>query len=256
MKVHRVSASQISTFRACQRKWAFDKVMGIKAPTKPAAAFGSRVHTVLERYYDGGIPPDPSTREGKLASFALPHLPEPHPALQVEDVFVFAFGGVEWTGKVDLQWDPEIVPTDLIFTWPKVDHIISDHKTSKDPETYGLKQETMPDDPQVLMYAMSKFEEIPELETIGCQWTYLVSQGKGQGIPVRTVVQREDVKKRFLPIVKTGHEILAVLDRRLRDANILPPTPSACGDFGGCEYAKMGVCVLDKSEKLDAIFQR
>ena len=228
--------------------------MGIKAPTKPSAKFGLLVHDVLERYYEGGPAPDKSTREGRVADSALPHYPKPHPAMRVEDSFVFEFGGLQWRGRKDLDWDPEIVRT-RHFSPDLVDHVIVDHKTSRDPSAWGLTEKTLPDDEGLVIYSMSLFEEIEELEVIGAQWTYLKTQGKSAGIPVRTTIRREEARRKMLPIIQTGQEMTDVLSRDLRDANKLEPSPRACGDFGGCDYAKMGVCVLSLDEKMNSIWK-
>lgn len=49
-----LSASQISTFRDCQRKWGFKYIAGLEDPAGPAAALGTETHdTQLGPYLRG-----------------------------------------------------------------------------------------------------------------------------------------------------------------------------------------------------------
>lgn len=52
-----ISASQISTYRDCPRKWAFDKIDKIPREDTPATKFGKEAHTVMEHYGRTGETP-------------------------------------------------------------------------------------------------------------------------------------------------------------------------------------------------------
>ena len=79
-----LSASQIATFEACPRKWAYTKLDGVEAPAHPSAQFGTQVHAHLEEWFaHRTLPPDTDT--GKVARAMLPHLPAPQ-AIRPENV--------------------------------------------------------------------------------------------------------------------------------------------------------------------------
>ena len=50
-----VSASQITTFRDCERKWYFEKIVGLTRPSTGSTELGSAVHAVLEGYLRGEV---------------------------------------------------------------------------------------------------------------------------------------------------------------------------------------------------------
>lgn len=53
-----VSASQLKTYLDCKRKWAIDKVFGIRPPEQPADSatnVGQAAHTVLQAHYEGNL---------------------------------------------------------------------------------------------------------------------------------------------------------------------------------------------------------
>ena len=80
-----VSASQITTFRDCPRKWYFEKVVGLPRPSTGSTELGSAVHAVLEDYLRGdteGIAPTSEAHE--IAMSGLVHLPVRGPHLRVE----------------------------------------------------------------------------------------------------------------------------------------------------------------------------
>ncbi len=82
------SASQITTFRRCPRRWWFRSVGKLEEPTRPSAQLGTDVHAVIERYTRDGVTPG-GDEAGAIASAALHHLPLPGtvPADRVEAAF-------------------------------------------------------------------------------------------------------------------------------------------------------------------------
>ena len=58
------SASQIKTFRECERKWALGKLAGLRAPETESQLRGTRIHRILELYLKGEAP-IPNTQEGR-----------------------------------------------------------------------------------------------------------------------------------------------------------------------------------------------
>jgi hypothetical protein len=91
--------------------------------------------------------------------------------------------------------------------------------------------------------------ETYDIEWLGAQWTYLKTRGKAKGIPIRTAVDRAHVEAGMKSIVETGQEILRVLSNTTH-ANSLPANLAACSNFGGCPYGKMGICNVDRGQRL------
>lgn len=88
-----VSPSQIETWRGCQRRWAYSRIR--PRTTNEYAAFGTRVHSILERWLEHRVTPDHKTAEGLCALAAVPELPQPQqPGAAVEHGFAFVSDGV------------------------------------------------------------------------------------------------------------------------------------------------------------------
>ncbi|HKY51187.1 MAG TPA: PD-(D/E)XK nuclease family protein, partial [Candidatus Limnocylindria bacterium] len=87
-----VSPSQIETWRGCQRRWAYSRIR--PRHDNPWAAFGTRVHTILERWLELRETPDHTTPEGRCALAAVPEIPLPQsPGSAVEHAFAFVSDG-------------------------------------------------------------------------------------------------------------------------------------------------------------------
>jgi hypothetical protein len=110
------SASQVSAFRECKRKWYFNSVEKLdRGPPTIAARLGTETdNEQLQPYYRDGRPFDYTRESGYIAASALAFLPLPQlPGLEVQkrfelpsaqgERFKFAFG---YLGFIDL-WLPD-----------------------------------------------------------------------------------------------------------------------------------------------------
>lgn len=217
----RSSASQIDTFERCARKWAYSYVEKIKAPAGPAAAHGSRVHSVLEDWLKFATPP-PHSREGDHAAALIPYLPAPQSVDpdNVEIHIATELGGVPFKGYIDL-----FVPA----TIPKV----FDHKTTSSLR-WALTSEDLVTNVQSTLYAWWAFERTGA-EKVQLQWTYSVTKGQPKGIPVTRTVTKGEIEPR---IERTTLSVLKT--KRIHEAGIpardVPGNLDACDDYGGCPY--------------------
>jgi hypothetical protein len=96
------SPSHIKSYAACPRKWGWDKLEQVPRKENLPAEFGTRCHTILENWLGKGIPPDPSTKEGKVVIPGLKFLPKPNPSLDLERYITFSANGNKYHGYVDL----------------------------------------------------------------------------------------------------------------------------------------------------------
>lgn len=156
-KLQHVSASQIKTFRECNRKWFKQKIKQISVPETRAMTIGKDVHSALETWANTGLEPDLSTRIGAIAHSGLKHLPEWGNDLGAEVNIadpaqgpLLRCSGVPWVGYIDLVAPPRHDPErGALHVAPP---IVIDHKTTKDLR-YVKSEDTLRGDPQVVSYA-------------------------------------------------------------------------------------------------------
>lgn len=188
-----VSPSQISTSRMCERRWALDKLAGIRTPDAPSAALGKEVHEALEKWLTDGTTPDSTTRAGAIAMAGLDELSQvPSPQLPlgtiIENEFEFEYGGITWTGRKDLEYrnDGRLA--------------IRDHKTTSDFR-YAKTAEQIKDDPQGIIYPFESFQRVKDDELdfeLGYMTTpTLESKDKPKAKMVRLTVLRDDIEHRM-----------------------------------------------------------
>lgn len=139
-----VSPSQIKTFSACQRKWWYEKVAGLRPEQTPAQREGDAVHKEAERYYQEGTPVThpallkamkilPPRGEGVLSE----HPRDYALGLRVEDVPLI--------GRIDLLQVPNVV-------W--------DFKTRKNLTSFLMKPEQLAVDEQLITYGKYCVEQL------------------------------------------------------------------------------------------------
>jgi hypothetical protein len=146
-ELHHVSASQLKTFRACNRKWYFEKVLRVVDSTSTVARDGgTALHAEQEQWYSGGsLPTNPLARTG------IEHLPVRTPGMGTEVPLVApvlrSLDSIPWEGSIDLLIPPVLMPsTETDSLW------IIDHKTTSDFK-YAFSSVQLQSDLQVNVYA-------------------------------------------------------------------------------------------------------
>jgi len=239
----KISPTQVKAWGECPRKWGFRYLDGIQSPQSAAAALGSEVHGLLESWLaDGTEPPD--TRAGKIAKAGLGHLPDPGECDHVETQLLFDWGGMLFRGFVDVVWTgADGVP------------VVSDHKTSSDPKKWGLSTEALPHDIQAIIYA-TWLLDLVDAPMVDLRWTYFRTRGKAISYPVDARITREDARQNFKDKVEpNARAIIAAIEVHKETgalAGTLPAEPSACGNYGGCDFAQF--CERTQEEVLSSIF--
>ncbi len=262
-RVQRVSATQITLFRECERKWAFRYLLGIKHPQHPAAALGTEVDDEqLQPYLREGRPIDFSrpSGSGDIANSGLVHLPPIGCAKPLEP-FGFSASGIEvqrhfvipsptWTegkhvgfgfqGYMDL-WIPLDTPN------------VKDFKTSKDFRYSKSedKQSTLylGKDVQAMLYATAAMYETGARE-VDLDWIYMRTKGPRDSKRVHLRVVADQVAEQFSAINDTALRMY-VARKTAKDPLELAPNPDMCGSYGGCPH--QADCNLSPSEKVDAL---
>lgn len=233
------SASQIDTFLACPRKWAWRYIAKKRGPDHPSAKLGTEMHRLLENYLRDGTPlpfsdPSPLTREAAaIASPSLVHLPQPKtPGMAVERKFTFKSGDplphgpLLFTGKVDVSLSPLATGTSV----PKV----IDHKSSSNMSRYAKTPDDLEEDPQAILYAYDAMVTYKS-KVVDLEWIYSSTRGARKSMPVRLRLHASHVVPRFLAFRPALMQLHASLHSN-RTPESFPGDESHCDAFGGCPY--------------------
>ena len=246
----KVSASQIKTWRRCERCWAFPIIDRVpRSPSTPAQQFGTDGHTHAAAYLDRGTLP-PNTPEGQAFAKGLKKknfLPEPGTGLKSEYQFSLhpdELPGIKLWGYIDWVGQPA-GETPLVV----------DHKFTKQRK-YAVKVDDLRSDPQALIYgvwAMLYFGT-PEVRVRLC---YYVANKKKEdahrkprsAFPVEVTLRADDpqLRKDWAVLAQDCRDIVAARKNTKR-ANDLKPNTKACDDYGGCDFR--GICELSDGDKI------
>ena len=263
----RVSVSQVKTFRACEVKWAFDKVERIpRGPPSKGQAVGSEGHNQTEHFLKfGDDVRGPIARAG--AEMLEPYLPwapfnvakrsgfklrglfglSPEKAAAAEAEYfrylesigagnvesalegptLFTPKGVEFVGFVDFA--------------VRIAHdyaVVVDHKFKKSIDKYATTVEELSTDEQAILYPFWALQHWKGVRVVRFEHHQYQTQGRLHGSPVGINQTKDEIDDKFAALcndIDTKLAPLAALDRA-RDAT---PNTASCGKYGGCEYAKI-----------------
>lgn len=250
-----VSASQVDTFRRCQRLWAFQKLAGIRTPASPSQARGTMIHAALEAYLRDGTLPDDSleTDNGLRLRAIVNHvqgtLPAPGEGLLVEHPFNIP----TFPGGPDFQGFMDLVNTRLLEA---ID--IWDHKTTSNFR-YNKTPEELLENTQMMAYAYAAWNHLPEIPlrpVVRVGHHYISTNHKfGRSTQVWTDVPKEHAQEKWDGILSDVTAMAALADGE--DARALAQIPNdtaradlakdvlvagmqgnpdACNAYGGCYF--------------------
>lgn len=215
-KLAHVSASQLKTFRRCNRRWHHEKIGGHRSPDTKATLRGKAVHTVLERYLlSGEVPPD--TDEGRIAAPALLMLPPPGvPKDCVERKLTDDSYPVPMLGFIDLL-EPDL-------------RRVTDHKTSS-AWKYAKTEDELARDVQAQVYAA----EALRLWGPGpVTFRHVVMSTRSpEARETQVTLEEADILAARDRIVETIHSMKATAALPVEDTEY---NLSACADYGGCPH--------------------
>jgi hypothetical protein len=236
------TASQVSDYELCPRKWYFKYVEGIETPPKKSTDFGTAVHEHLEDWLKHGVVP-PDTREGRCAHEILMHLPHPHDVQhdEIEPEIEHRLGGVLFTVQMDLfrrRLDPP--------------HVY-DHKTTGDEMWAKSSDVEHPNgllkDPQFTLYSAIALLET-NASLVRGQWTYGLSKGKPRAWPVKLDVCGRDLRPRLDKTIQSAREMRMLKSSGLRALDVVYDA-GGCEQYGGCPFQDR--CNLTAQERMDSI---
>ena len=220
-----ISASQISTFRDCPRKWAFDKIDSVPRAETEATNAGKAIHDEIEAWYKHGT--TPLKRESKAL---LQHLPPRGEGLLVEWGFEFAWPGIEAIahGFVDLV----DLNTNTVY----------DHKTTKNLARYAKSPETLAEDPQQILYGVAhRVLNRPSDSNVRLQWTYVERESTPRPDrapktnPVSRIQDLSEVESGLRLLTPVVEEIVQIRKSGKKAPEVRHDT-GACYKYGKCHY--------------------
>ena len=217
------SASQIKTFKRCERKWWFEKIGGLTSPPSAAATLGRELHAELEEYFLTG-----KELESPILKAGFDALPSREANLLVEE-------------NVRLTDSEMAVPIVGVIDLVELDERrITDHKTTGDFRWMRSEYQLMVA-PQAIIYVMAAqrlwFKGDDPIEF---RHLYYRTRGAPASAESRVVFEPQDLTKQFGLIKQTVNSMEVAAG--LPAAHKASPNPEACGDYGGCPFR--GHCAL------------
>lgn len=236
-----VSPSQHVTWRSCERKWGFQKLLGLRHDSA-ASILGGEVHAVRERYLVDGAQIDQGTKAGLIASTGLHQIPRPGQVwaevefsrwLRARSMYA-ADGGLAWYGIIDMLGLPgEPAPSEFTESCA----FVGDHKTTSDLK-WAKTEAQLRDDPQWNIYVDYAFS-LTDVDRVKTLWHYVTTKKPLVAKPVVLWAERNDPHRQKVIEDLRNEAVLIETVRRKppRDVNELRPNFAACRDYGGCPFA-------------------
>lgn len=242
-----ISATQISTYELCPRKWAWRWLDRQYAPPNKFAALGIETHGQLEKWLKYAIVPSGLSKDALLAQAMIPYLPPPQACerANVERDELIIVEDVLFIVKIDLfmpwqvSWDSVLRPRTY------------DHKTSKDPARWAPKPSEIHEDSQAALYAAWTIIQTGKTE-IDLQWNYVKTQGAIEVEPVYATVTDAMITPRMQKNVATGRVIKDHIQNTKRALDVVQDL-TGCDQYGGCPYKGEQHCNIRARERIQTI---
>jgi len=215
-----VSASQITTYSDCPRKWYLNKIVGLQSPSTASTELGSAVHEVLENYLRDGTE-FPATEVGEIAKTGLEYLPTVRP-LQIERSLVdmpLKDAPCEVRGFVDV-----IVPSE---------HHIIDHKTSSNKRYTKTKRE-LKQNVQLILYARAYLDHADDCNEVTLTHIYYGTKSRWSK-RVTVKLKRSEILEQWTSIKQIITEMMTASNAD--HAGDVTPNYKSCDKYGGCPFA-------------------
>lgn len=216
-----MSASQITTFRDCARKWYLQKIVKLPSPSTAATQLGGEVHEQLEKWLRDGEPFSDGLA-GDIAKSGAHLVPTDRPIeieLSLDEALPIRDSPVKVLGFIDALY-------------PQSGRIL-DHKTSSNKK-YTKTPRELAQNVQLMLYAKA-FLDHSQHQHVALTHVYYGTRGAAWAKRVDATVTRAHVESQWASIRASIEAMLVVSEAPHAGAVI--PTYTSCDKYGGCPYA-------------------
>lgn len=235
-----VSATQVSTFELCPRKWAFRYIDGVESPPNKYAELGIDTHGHLERWLRSGVVPVAhSDKSVQLAQALIPFLPPPQivDPNNVELSQYYTLCGVTFNLAVDL----------FMPKWGERPRVF-DHKTCGDLK-WALTPDRLPGDVQGSLYGGWALHKTAT-SAVDLQWNYVCTRGAIKTLPVVATVTGRQIQERLGKSLESARKMRVIAESGAKAMQV-EYDARGCSAFGGCPHQER--CNLTAQEKMQSI---
>lgn len=232
----KTSATQVSEYRACARKWWWSYVIKLPRTQNASAELGTEVHEILEHYESTGD----FTGRAEILPYVKPALellpPPKTPGVMLEQRFEIPtyLGGPLWVGYIDLMWHS-----------PPGHVTVIDHKTRSDFR-YTLTSEQLQTDLQLSSYARAAAIEWPEADTFLVAHNYILTprphakeQKKPRAKLISATLNRAQVDSLWESSLESVREMNKLYQLGVKTPiEQIPYNANECPKYGGCDFRK------------------
>lgn len=246
-----LSASQITMYRECARKWAWKYIANVEIPQHPKAALGDEIEQQqLQPYLRDGRGFDYSKPSGYIAEAGRAFLPPPQtPGLILQKYFRLpsptAQGRWAFHGNID-WWLPD---SGVVPGFAGGVPFVGDFKTSSNIGRWRKSEKQLRRDVQCVLYAMHGMYETRKKE-IDLSWLYIQTENTRKAQPTNFRATAEELLPAFLDIDKTAKEMLDVGSAPGISPLDLEPNPEMCEAYRGCPHRAR--CNLSPDQIIEA----
>jgi hypothetical protein len=243
--VAKFSPSALKTFKQCPRKWAASRFSGLPRVESAAQEDGTTLHTFAEAFLKDGTIPDQTHPMGRLMIEGIPHLPRPGTA-ETEHYFTRTIDGICFHGYIDF----------LV----RLPVLIGDHKSSSDPQKWGLDAVSIFEDEQVNVYGFEVLEQ-EDCDEGEIRWVYYDKRRK-RSYPVSVRLRRAEalewIRKNLVPRAREMLVIREAIENeitngadRIETVNAIANAPKTCDGVGRmCDFGQYCHIYPNKQEQI------
>lgn len=226
-----VSVSQISTFNACKRKWAGQKLFRLPEPERAAASMGTEVHAELEN-------------KAKAIADVKWYAPKKHAQL-VENMWAHVPALVDAEFITEARLELPVIDgvrllgfADLLIRYPdRKSGVVLDYKTTKSKRYIKAKKTLETGDLQAAVYQHYGRTMWPDHNWV-CHWITGLTDGSNKVTSTTAKITNETVDRVWSHVQEASSEIVQLRRSAPKHFEDVEPTfGDACKAFGGCPFA-------------------
>lgn len=218
-ELQHVSASQITGFKLCNRRWWFEKVAKVPVPSTPALELGGDIHRQIEEWYESRTTPTHASAALLVASGLIP---EPGPGILIEHPRDYGLAiysaNVPIRGRIDLFNKTKLESEGRIEVWDWKSK--ADFRYAKTPDELGR-------DVQMMIYAKYAFAWHKPQDVVFVHGN--IKTGKGTGYKI---VRAEPVT--FDVVEEYGRHVVEPIVREMKVCATAPSFEEAPPNFNSC----------------------